>query len=210
MTLITAETTDDDGDRSTDVLLNWKHDAEDQSIVRLGSQGWVTGNREGRSGVFAGADDVWARRATEVTVLPTEQLDKKAGGFPQLKLTDRDVDPATGQKREGNPDAPALWQEPVDYVDNIWWLNLQSPAAAFAFQGRTENSSLWRMFHVERLMEMVELVWMDEEFTRRGENEPPDYWVAHRAALENRKVQTLQNMWTTLRPYIEKGKLENL
>jgi hypothetical protein len=206
--LITAEVTDDDGDRSTDVLLDWRHDAADQSLVRIGSMGWVTGNKEGQTDVFAGADGLWARRPVEATVLPSRDKEKRGGGFPELKLTDRDVDPATGRIREGNPDAPALWQETVDYVNNIFWLNLQSPAAAYAFKQRSETSRLWRLFHIERLMEMVDLVWMDEEFTRRGENEPPDLWASHRIALENRRVQTIQNMWTKLREYVEGGKLE--
>jgi hypothetical protein len=107
-----------------------------------------------------------------VTILPSKDKEKRGGGFPELKLTDKDVDPATGRIREGNPDAPALWQESVDYLNNIFWLNLQSPAAAYAFKQRSETPRLWRLFHIERLMEMVELVWMDEEFTRRGENEP--------------------------------------
>lgn len=205
--LITAEVTDDDGDRSTDVLLDWRHDATDQSIVRIGSLGWVTGNKEGQTDVFAGADAVWARRPVEVTVLPSPDAEKSGGGFPELKLTDRDVDPATGRIREGNPDAPALWQETVDYVNNIFWLNLQSPAAAYAFQQRADTPRLWRLFHIERLMEMVELVWMDEEFVRH--ERPPEHWAAHRIALENRRVQTIQNMWTKLRGYVEGGKLEN-
>lgn len=206
--LVTAEVTDDDGDRSTDVLINWRHDATDQSLVRIGSMGWVTGNKEGQTGVFAGADGLWARRPVEVTVLPSKDREKQGGGFGELKVTDRDVDPATGRIREGNPDAPALWQETVDYVNNIFWLNLQSPAAAYAFQQRADTPRLWRLFHIERLMEMVEFVWMDEEFTRRGENEPPDLWVSHRIALENRRVQTIQNMWTKLHEYVEGGTLE--
>lgn len=207
--LITAEVTDDDGDRSTEVLLDWKHDAEDQSIIRLGAQGWVTGNQEGRTGVSAGAGGVWSKRAVDVTVLPAKDREKTKGGFPQLKLTDRDIDPATGRIREGNPDAPALDQQAVDYMNNIWWLNLQSPAAAFAFRQRSSVPVLWKLFHVERLMEMVELVWMDEDYTRRGENEPPDIWSVHRGALENRKVQTLQNMWNKLQAYVEGEKLED-
>jgi hypothetical protein len=37
------------------------------------------------------------------------------GGFPELKLIDKDVDPATGRIGEGNPDAPAFWAEPKFY-----------------------------------------------------------------------------------------------
>ena len=41
---ILAEATNDDGDRATNVFLNWKHDADDQLIVRIHPAGWVTGN----------------------------------------------------------------------------------------------------------------------------------------------------------------------
>jgi len=56
-----------------------------------------------------------------------------------LLVTGRDEDPATGQIREGDPDQPALWQEASDFMHGIWWLNLQSPEAAFVFQQRGLN-----------------------------------------------------------------------
>src|SRR5262249_23709040 len=39
---IVAEVTDDEGQRSTDVLLDWNHDADDQFIVRISRGGVVT------------------------------------------------------------------------------------------------------------------------------------------------------------------------
>ncbi len=160
---VTAVVTDEDGQRSADVLLTWRHDAENQMLVLVGPRGRVTANREGRTAVSAGAGEVWAKRPVEVLVTRAEEDNRRAGGFPRLLLTDRDIDPATGQVREGNPDSPALWQDPVDFVNNVWWLNLQSPEAAYAFKQRTETSQVWRMFHVGKTMEMVELVWLDEE-----------------------------------------------
>jgi hypothetical protein len=58
---ITAEVTDDEGRRSTDVLLEWQHDAEDQMTVLIDRSGVVTGNRLGRTAVTAGAGGIWAR-----------------------------------------------------------------------------------------------------------------------------------------------------
>jgi hypothetical protein len=205
---IVAEVTDDDGDRSTEVLLDWRHDADDPLILRIGPRGWVTGNREGRSAVSAGAGDVWSRRPAEVTVLPSETKSHHSGGFPELLLTDKDVDPTTGRKREGNPDAPALWQETADFLNNIWWLNLQSAEAAYAFHQRAENPHLWRMFHVGKLMEMVQMVWLDDEYTSKGDGERPDYWSTHRATLEIWKVLSVQQMWAKLEAYVRGGRLE--
>jgi len=62
---ITAEVTAEDGRRSTGVLLNWKHTADDSLLVRIRPNGTVTGNRLGETQVLAGAgrDDaaVWSR-----------------------------------------------------------------------------------------------------------------------------------------------------
>jgi len=146
---IVAEVTDDEGKRSTEVLLDWLHDAEDQLIVRIDRAGVVTGNRLGRTAITAGAGGVWARIPVEVTVIANAEEQGEATGFPQLLVTGRDEDPATGQIREGDPDQPALWQEASDFMHGIWWLNLQSPEAAFVFQQRGAQPSLWRTYHAE-------------------------------------------------------------
>jgi hypothetical protein len=103
--------------------------------------------------------------------------------------------------REGDPDQPALWQEATDYIHNVWWLNLQSPEAAFAFRQRKMNAALWRNFHAEKVIEMVVDVWMTEEFTRRGESQRPEFWAAHRAAVDRHRVRIVQQMWKKLEPY---------
>jgi hypothetical protein len=207
---ILAEVTNDDGDRATDVFLNWKHDADDQLIVRIHPAGWVTGNRLGRTSITAGAGDpaaggVWARIWAEVTVVPNPEELKRGGGFPQLKLTGRDEDPATGEIRPGNPDQPALWQDPIDYVNNIWWLNLDSPDAAFFFKQRGESSTLWRSFHAQKVVEMVMQVHMQEEFTKLGDAERKDLWANHKAALERYQVQLSELMWQELQTYVLTG-----
>jgi hypothetical protein len=64
--VITAEVTNDQGERATDVLLEWEHDADDPLIVRISPFGYVFGNRVGKTSISAGArgigeDEVWAR-----------------------------------------------------------------------------------------------------------------------------------------------------
>lgn len=202
---IVAEVTDDEGRRSTDVLLEWRHDADDQFVVRISQSGMVTGNRLGRTAISAGAAGVWARIPAEVNVIPNPSKPKRGSGFPRLLLTGRDLDPATGVLREGDPDQPPLWQEPSDFIHNVWWLNLQSPEAAYAFKQRGVNPSIWRAYHAERVIDMVVQVWMTEEFTRKGEQESPDYWVAHRAAMERHRIRMAQQMWKRLEPYVSGG-----
>jgi len=202
---ITAEVTDDEGRRSTDVLLEWLHDAEDQMTVLIDRSGVVTANRLGRTAVTAGAGGVWARIPVEVRVIANPDEKGRGNGFPQLLITGRDEDPATGQIREGDPDQPALWQEASDYIHNVWWLNLQSPEAAFVFQQRSAHPALWRTYHAEKLIEMVVQVWMTDEYSRKGDSQRPEFWAAHQAALDRHRVRTVAQMWKKLESYVASG-----
>ena len=123
-------------------------------------------------------------------------------------LTGRDIDPDTGEVRPGDPDSPALWQEVSDYQNNIWWLNLESPDAAFCFSMRIENPQLWRSFHAQKVHDMTIEVYMEEDFTRRGDNERKDYWASHKAAIERHEVALAGEMWSKLQSYVLDGGLE--
>ncbi len=207
---IVAEVTNDEGSRATNAFLNWRHEADDPLIVRIQPTGWVTGNRLGKTSITAGAGDpshggVWARILAEVAVVPNPEQPERGGGFPQLRLTERDTDPATGEIRQGDPEQPTLWQEVSDYQYNIWWLNLQSPDARFAFSQRQEDIKLWRAFHAQKIVEMVIQVHMREEFDAKGEAEHPDLWIRHKAVLELKEVQLKQAMWEKLKSYVLSG-----
>jgi hypothetical protein len=202
---ILAEVTDDEGKRSAGVLLDWQHDSEDPLLVRISREGIVTGNRLGRTAVTAGAGGVWARIPVEVNVIPNPEKLKRGSGFPRLLLTGRDYDPASGTIRPGDPDEPPLWQLPSDYVHNVWWLNLQSPEAAFTFRQRNADLMLWRTYHAEKLVDMVVQVWMTEEFTRKGEGQRQEFWAAHLAAMDRHRARIAQQMWKRLEPYVTAG-----
>jgi hypothetical protein len=202
---IVAEVTDDEGQRSTEVLLDWMHDSEDQLVVRIDRAGVITANRLGRTAITSGAGGVWARIPVEVSVVANAEEQGRATGFPQLLLTGRDEDPSTGQIREGDPDQPALWQEASDFMHGTWWLNLQSPDAAFAFQQRSAQPTLWRTFHAEKVMEMVIQVWMSEEYSRKGESQRPEFWASHLAAMDRHRVRIVGQMWKSLEPYVASG-----
>ena len=206
---VTAEVTDDEGNRSTGVLLDWAHDAEDPLIVRISRDGVITGNRLGRTAVKAGAGGVWSRIPVEVHVVPNAEEPKRGGGFPRLLLTGRDVDPATGTIRPGDPDQPPLWQEPSDFMNNVWWLNLQSPEAAFAFRQHGSDPALWRTYHSERVIDMVyRSGWATSSLERARVSVlsfgrrtwPPSIGIASDA----------QQMWKRLEPYISGGAALNL
>jgi hypothetical protein len=123
-------------------------------------------------------------------------------------VTDKDLDPAAETVREGDPDQPPLWQEPADFIHNVWWLNLRNPQAAFAFRLREANPPLWRGYHAEQIVEMVVQAWMAEEFTRKGESERPELWAAHLAAMDRHRVRIVQQMWKRLQPYVIDGRLD--
>jgi hypothetical protein len=207
---IVAEVTDDEGRRFTDVLLNWRHEADDPMIVRIGPRGTVTGTRIGRTvihagGVGTGDVEVWSRIPVEVDVEENPTLPRGGDGFPCLLVTGRDIDPETGQIRQGDPDSPALWQEAPDFANNIWWLNLQSPEALFAFSQRDANPALWRNFHAGIVMELVVQVYMQTQYTRRGDREAPYTWAVHRNTMDVNRVNSVQQMWEHLEPYVREG-----
>jgi hypothetical protein len=209
---ITAEVTNDQGQRATDVLLEWAHDADDQLILRINPFGVVFGNRVGRTSITAGArgiaeEAVWARVRVDVEVRVNPEAPKRGSGFPKLLLTDRDLDPLTGEVRRGSTDQATLWQEVLDQKNNIWWLNLQSEDAAFAFEKRSSDAKFWRMFHAQQVVEMVAQVYMQQEFTSRGEDEKPDRWEIHKQAWERNQISLKQPMWEELKQYVETGKV---
>ncbi|OGO25236.1 MAG: hypothetical protein A2W33_06440 [Chloroflexi bacterium RBG_16_52_11] len=207
---VIAEVTNTEGYRATNVFLNWEHDADDSLIVRINPSGWIVGNRIGNTSISAGAGDparggVWARIRAEVAVVPNPEEIEKGGGFPQLLMTGRDTDPATGETRMGDPDQPTLWQEVTDYQNNIWWLNLESPDAGFFFQRRSEDIRLWRGYHAQKTVEMVVQVHMKEIFTAQGEAERPDLWSRHKYMFEMFQVQYGLSMWEKLQSYVLTG-----
>lgn len=205
---ITAEVTNDEGKRSTNVLLNWKHSADDPLLIRIRPNGTITGNRMGETEVSAGAgrdeQEVWSRIPASVRVVNNPERTGHGQGFPQLKLTGRDVDPETGKIREGDVEQPSLWQEVADVENNIWWLNIDAPDAAFAFELHREQPQTWRLFHALKLVEMVTQVHMQTEYTT-GKDEDKDFWASHKAALERFQVQVSPRMWEKLSEYVDEG-----
>lgn len=208
---VTAHVTSELGEKADDVLLEWRVLGEDKLAARVRPNGWVSGNRLGEGRLVAGAgsrkDGVWSR-PVPFKVGPPEERPQHGSGYPRLLITGRDVDPATGQRREGDPDSPALWQEVTDFYNNVWWINLSSPTAAFAFNQRQEQPELWRAFHVQMLIGMITQVHMQQEFTKRGDAESKEHWGIHRDALWRHEAYVTNQMWGRLQPYVATGKLE--
>jgi hypothetical protein len=207
---ITAEVTNDEGQRSVDVLLNWEHDADDPQMVRIAPTGTVAANKFGRTTVSAGAGDpkaggVWARVRAEIEVVENSNLDYKGGGFPTLKVTDKDIDPETGIQRPSDPDEAPLYQGVFDHAHNIWWLNLGSKEAEAAFNQRIENPRAWRLYHAQKVVDMVVHVHMKNEYTSRAEGELPERWSDHWATFTRLQKQYIPLMWERLNAYLLTG-----
>jgi hypothetical protein len=207
---IVAEVTNDDGHRSTEVLLNWRHSADDQLMIRIRPTGVVAANRIGMTEVIAGAGDpdrggVWSRIPACVTIIEATEPEGPGEGRPQLRVTGRDRDPETGEIREGDPEEPALWQLASDVRHNVWWINLEAPPARFAMSKRATEPHLWRMLHAIKLTEMIQQVYMASEYIERGEQERPEPWAVHKGALERAEVQVAPEMWERLSDYIATG-----
>src|SRR3989344_559771 len=200
--MVTAQVTNDEGDKSADVLLKWRHDSDDQKLIKISPKGYIFGNTIGKTNVYAEAE-VSCTNPCEVEVVKGPNIDGKGSGFPELKLTEKDVDPFTGEVREGDPEAAALWQEPWDVQNNIWWLNLQSKDAAFAYNHREENPSLWRLFHAKVLVEMMIQVHMQEEYSRKEQK--PGLWSDHKYFYDRKYAELSQAMWEKLGKYVEYG-----
>lgn len=200
---IIAEVTNHQGERNTNILLNWKHSAKDQLTVRINPSGWITGNRQGKTVIYAGAGSTWAETGSEAEVKPNPKPPKQGHGFPQILLTERGIDPETGHVREGDIEKPALWQEVSDVKHNIWWINMQNPQSAFAFE---IGGAFWRNYHSEKLTEMVVQALMQLEFTQKGDEEEPKHWGDHKFIMDEFSTTVVQAMWNKLEEYIDKGK----
>jgi hypothetical protein len=48
---------------------------------------------------------------------------------------------------------------------------------------------------------------MTEEFTRKGEQQRPEFWADHLLAMDRHRVRIVQQMWKGLQPYVTDGGL---
>ncbi len=202
--MITAQVTNDEGERSDDVILKWRHDSEDQKLIKISPKGYIFGNTIGKTNVYA-ETIISCTNPCEVEIIKSKNVEGKGSGFPQLLLTDKDIDPFTGQSKEGDPEASVLWQEPIDVKNNIWWLNLQSKDAAFTYNYREKDKRLWRLFHSKILVEMMIQVHMQEEYYKKEQKE--GLWSDYKNVYDRKYVELSQAMWVRekLGKYVEYG-----
>ena len=202
---IVASITTDEGMTRGDLLANWKHSSENPAQLKISPKGFVFGNILGKTEVYAGAEGdspIWNEIPVEIEVIEGETGDGGGKGFPQLLMTDKDIDPFTGQLRIGNPEQPALWQEVWDVKHNIWWLNMQSKDVNYAYALRHSEMTAWKLFHAKLFVEMMVQVWMSYEYINKGDEEKPELWSSHKANFERFQVDLNAKMWDKLSQFI--------
>ena len=203
---IISQVTTIDNKRYTDVILNWRHDAPDQNLVKISPRGYIFGNKVGKTLVYAGAKniDVWATNATATEITPSDEKGKSGSGLPSLRVTDRDTDPFDGEIRKGDQEEPALWQNySSDVKSNIWWINTQSKDANFASKQREQgNQKIWKLLHCKLLVEMMVQVHLNAEYTHKGEEEQLTRWSDHKFFYDRKYVELTQAMWPELEKVI--------
>jgi hypothetical protein len=206
---IRAQIIDDEGKKSTEVLLNWRHSAYNKNMVKISPRGHVFGNILGKTSVSAGVNDpkngdLWSSIPTEVEIIKSDDKGERGTGYPQLLLTDTpdSIDPETGEIRKGETEEPALWQLPHDLKHNVWWLNMQSKDAHFAHELRSTDITAWRIFHVKIFLEMMIQVYMQDAYTKKGDAESPSLWSEHKQIYERFAVELTRPMWEKLQNWI--------
>ncbi len=149
------------GEETSDVYLEWVE--SDSNIVRVSSAGLVYGFAPGQTEVTAGDDVCTAKEPCIVKVAPGQGLGrgKQSGrGFPLVQVSGEgfDRDPDTKEYVLFGKDDPPVAQRPQDTERNIWWINSSAPFAAMfldASKGYGSDSLAWRMYHLERFIDVI-------------------------------------------------------
>jgi len=162
---LTATCTLADGTVATDVYLIWTED--DKAVARVSAAGMVYGHAPGRTKVIAHDDNTEADKPAMVTVSEGDgaAAGKKGGrGYPRVLVSGGiDPDPETGEPVHFSPEDPPVWQRAQDPERNIWWINSAAPLAHLYLskdEGYGYDTEAWRMYHVERYIEVITQIVM--------------------------------------------------
>jgi hypothetical protein len=149
-----------DGQQTSDVYLEWEEDNSD--IAKVSSAGLVFGFAPGETQVTAWDDKCQATESAIVRVVPGKgrgRGDKHGRGYPLVLVSGEiDRDPDTQEYRHFSKEYPPIAQDPIDAIRNIWWINSASPLAQLYLdktKGYGYNSREWRMYHLERYIDVI-------------------------------------------------------
>jgi virulence-associated protein VagC len=184
-----------DGRSLEGVFLIWSED--DSSIAQVGASGMVFGLNLGVTVITAGDSICMAAEPAKVTVVEAKEKDKTGGGFPQILLSEIDIDPLGEVPPAFSPADPPVLQRPQDFDHNIWWINMASPLARRYLdtaKGGGSHSTEWRVYHLERYIEVMVKIMLN--IRQQEEDLTIDsmlrQWDEQAVAMQQRAQESLQ------------------
>jgi hypothetical protein len=182
------------GEERSDLLLIWTEG--DSSIARVSSSGLVFGSNVGQTDIWAGDDRCLSGAAT-VRVVPGEGPGgggNRGRGYPKVLISEIDPDPETGESVNFSPDDPPVAQRPQDVENNVWWINSSAPLARLNLERYGHASREWRMYHLERYMDVMVQISMTYGPTESLEMSAADWiqkWGERVAELQRHMAVSL-------------------
>jgi hypothetical protein len=195
------------GEETSDVYLVWTEDSP--SIASVSAAGLVYGFAPGQTKISAGDDKCMAQEAAVVTVTPGEgkgRGDKPGGkGYPRVFISGEfDRDPDTNEYVHFSHEDPPVAQRPQDFDRNIWWINSSAPLAKLylnAAMGYGHESREWRMYHVERYIDVMVQIALTHG-PSEGDSGSPQEWIMkgglHEAEIQGAAAADLGNFIATV------------
>jgi len=176
------------GERVEGAYLNWVEN--NPEIATVSSMGMVFGKGEGTTNVVAADDRAMSSRA-QVLILPADAPGTRGGkGHPSILLSEIDQDPSGEEPPRFAPTHPPVHQRVEDVARNIWWINTASPVARKILGSpKGEDSPEWRLYHLERIIEVLVRCDIIDSLAGRGMGEEDDPVV---------KLTTVQNSWDSV------------
>lgn len=151
-----------DGSEVDDVMVVWTEN--NPLIARVSAAGFVFGFGAGDTEVSAGDDHSMTHEPAIVHVTDDDGGgDRRGRGYPQVKVSEIDPDPETGDDVIFSRDDPPVMQRPIDVERNIWWINSAAPLARVyldARRGYGYESREWRIYHLERYVDIMAQIAM--------------------------------------------------
>jgi hypothetical protein len=193
---ITATVQARDGRTLQGIYLQWIED--NSAILSVGSGGMVFGLSPGESSIVAGDNQVLSVTPTRVKVLERGEKGKDGGGgFPRILLSEIDDDPLGERPPLFSEAEPPVYQRVQDVDHNIWWINMASPLARRYIdtaRGGGANSREWRVYLLERYIEIMVKILLTYDFTHGQELSFETMlrrWEEEAIAMQQRAVASL-------------------
>ena len=82
--------------------------------------------------------------------------------FPRILLSGSDLDPASadGSTRLLQPGHPPIYQNEMDLLHNVWWINTSHPYAGEALRRGGPRGHAWREYHLFMFRDVVQIEHM--------------------------------------------------